>query len=235
MINAQPSRNPANDGSLEGMLTEILPKFLQNVDDMLPAKVISYDREANRVRVQPLIQMLSTAGEVISRQPVASVPVFNIGGGGFVMSFNLQAGDLGWIKANDRDISLFLQNYEEQRPNTLRKHTFSDALFFPDVMRGYTIADEDAGNCVIQNLDGTVKISLGASSVKITAPACEVVSDSVSVSATSVNIDASVVSLGVGGQPIARVGDQVQTVIAGGSSAGTYVGAIITGGVNTSL
>ena len=204
MVNSAPSRNPANDNTLEGMLREVMPKFLQSVDDMLPARVVSYDRSTNRVVVQPMVMVLGTSGESLSRQPIPNIPVFNIGGGGFIMSFNLNPGDLGWIKASDRDISLFLQNYTEQRPNTLRKHKFSDALFFPDVMTGYSISGEDSGNCVIQNLDGTVKISLGSNSVKITAPNAIIDSDQVEVTASAVNVNAASVNLGDGGAPIAR-------------------------------
>lgn len=62
----------------------------------------------------------------------------------------------------------------------------------------------------------------------------DVVGD-VNLNANNVNIDAAVSNIGVGGNAIARVGDTVETVIASGSSAGTYVGTIITGGVNTSI
>jgi hypothetical protein len=100
---------------------------------------------------------------------VASVPVMQFGGGGFVLSFNFQPGNLGWIKASDRDISLFLQTYGMQAPNSARLHSFSDAVFIPDVMTGYTLAGEDADNAVLQTLDGSVKVALGADQVKLAA------------------------------------------------------------------
>jgi len=164
---ATPSRDPADDGSLLGMIREVLKKHLQGVDDMLPARVLSYDRNTNRARVLPLVRLLTTDNRQVSRAPIASVPVLQYGGGGFVLSFNLKAGDLGWIKANDRDISLFLQTYGEQAPNTVRLHSFSDAVFIPDVMTGYDIGEEDAENAVLQSLDGNVKISLGEASLKL--------------------------------------------------------------------
>lgn len=56
----------------------------------------------------------------------------------------------------------------------------------------------------------------------------------VDVTATNVNIDASATNLGVGGQPIARVGDSVEvTGVSSGSS--TRTGTITSGGVNTSI
>lgn len=165
-----PSVNPSNTEDLTGAFKHIFNKMLQRVDGMIPARIIAFDRATNRASVQPLIKMLTTGGFVVSRAPLASVPVMQFGGGGFVMNYPFNQGDLGWIKANDRDISLFLQSYNEAQPNTIRIHNFSDGVFIPDVMKGWTIASEDSINAVIQNLSGTVKISLGANKVTITAP-----------------------------------------------------------------
>ena len=167
MSNAIPSIDPADDGDLIGTFRHILGKFLQGVDDMLPAKVISYDRATNRAVVQPLVMLLTTDNKTVQRPAVASVPVIQYGGGGFVISAPIKAGNLGWIKANDRDISLFLQSFKNSAPNTVRKHSFSDAVFIPDVMTGYTIDGEDTDNLVIQSLDGVNKISVSDTAIKL--------------------------------------------------------------------
>jgi hypothetical protein len=171
VTNAPGSANTADADSLAGMLRFVLTKFLQNTDDMLPAQVIAYDRTTNRAQVQPLIQFVTTANEVVSRAQVASIPVLQLGGGGFVASFPIQTGDLGWIKANDRDISFFKKTLKNSSPNTQRKHSFEDALFIPDIMmRATTIASEDVNNLVIQNLAGTVKIAWWSTFLKIISP-----------------------------------------------------------------
>lgn len=187
--NAPPSVNPADDGSMAGMMRLVLDKFLQNVDDCLPAKVISFDRNKNRATVQPLIMMLTTQNQKVARAQVASVPVFQIGAGGFVLNFNLKPGDFGWLKATDRDISLFMNSFRQTGPNTLRKHSFEDAVFFPDRMRGYNIAEEDAENCVLQSVDGSVKISLGTTKITIAAPEIELVSASLTHNGTNIGDD----------------------------------------------
>lgn len=168
---ASPSRDPANDDDLLGMAREILDKFLASVDDMLPAMVVSFngDRESPRVAVLPLVHLLTTDGRQVRRAQIASLPVLQSGGGDVALSFFLKPGDLGWIKANDRDISLILQSYKENVPNTLRKHSFQDALFIPDVMRGLTVNAEDAENAVLQTKDGTVRVAIWQDRVKITA------------------------------------------------------------------
>ena len=202
---ANPSRDPANDDSMLGMANEILKKFLQKVDDMLPARVVSYDRATNRAQVIPLVRVITTANQLVERPQVASIPVLQYGGGGFLLSFPLKPGNLGWIKANDRDISLVLQSYADNAPNTRRMHSFSDALFIPDVMTGYTLSEEDAENAVLQSLDGSVRVSLWADRLKLVAPGGSVVMD-----ATGVHI-AHGVTITLAAPTVAIVGNLAQT------------------------
>ncbi len=168
---ATPSRDPADDGSLLGMARAILDKFLQGVDDMLPARVVAYDRAKNRATVVPLVKVLTTDNRQVQRAQIASVPVMQLGAGGVVLSLNLKPGDLGWIKANDRDISIVLQSYSDNAPNTLRKHSFQDAMFIPDVMHGIATVGEDAEHAVLQTLDGNCRVSIWPDRVKLSAGA----------------------------------------------------------------
>lgn len=169
MSNNNPSLDPANNGSLAGAIQFAFSKLMQGVDGMMPAQVVSYDRTTNRARVQILITLITTDGSQIPRPVVASVPVLVAGGGGFILSFPIKAGDMGWVIASDRDISLFLQNYTQTQPNTFRSKNFADGLFIPDAMRGYTINGDDTDNITLQNLDGSVVISLSETAVNIKA------------------------------------------------------------------
>lgn len=168
--NANPSLNPADNGSFTGVLNTVLRKMMQNTDDMLPARIVAYDRASNRAQVQPMVMLLTTAKQKVKRAQIASVPVIQIGGGGFMLNFNLQAGDMGYIKANDRDISVFLQSMAEDVPHTARMKSFEDGVFIPAIMDGFSIAGEDESNAVFQNLDGSVRVALWSNKVKITAP-----------------------------------------------------------------
>ena len=171
MSNNNPSINPADNGTLVGAVTFAFGKMLQNVNGMLPAKILTYDRETNRASVQLLINIIGTDGTAYPRPELGTIPVFVFGGGGFRLSFPLEAGSLGWVMANDRDISNFLNNYSQTSPNTSRVKNFSDGVFFPDVMNGLdTISSHDAEGVVLSSNDGTVTISLTGSTVTITSP-----------------------------------------------------------------
>ena len=195
MMNANPSVDPANLDSLTGTLKHVFKKLLQSVGGMLPCKVINISSDNKTAQVQPLIAIVSTAGQQMSRAQIANVPILQIGGGGFIMRFPIKTGDLGWIIASDRDISLFLQSYSEQVPNTYRIKDFADSLFIPNVLTGYTIADEDSANAVLQSLDGTVKISFGNAQIKIAAPTVIVEATDATIDATTVEITSPTVTV----------------------------------------
>lgn len=170
MSNANPSLDPADNNTLVGSVTFAFKKLMQGVNGMLPAQVMAYDRSTNRTQVQLLINIVATDGTQIARPQLSSIPVFVFGGGGFRLSFPLKEGDFGWVIANDRDISLFLQSYAQAQPNTARVKSFSDGVFFPDVMTGLnTISGADADSVVLQSVDGNISIALGANSIDIKA------------------------------------------------------------------
>lgn len=213
---ATPSRDPADDGSLLGMARSILDKFLQGVDDMLPARVVSYDRAKNRATVVPLVKVLTTDNRQVQRAQIASVPVMQFGGNGVVLSLNLKPGDLGWIKANDRDISIVMQSYADNAPNTLRKHSFQDAVFIPDVMHGIVTVGEDATNAVLQTLDGAVRVAIWPDRVKLSAGAL-----SVTIGPTAIDV--------VGPVNFHNAVHAMQTLVVDGAS--TLTGGATIGGI----
>lgn len=172
-MNQKPNSKQADEGSLAGQLKGALSKWLrEEVDDMLPATVVSYDDETNRASIKPLVMVGTTDGTKISRAALPNIPVFRFGGGGFFIRFPIKAGDFGWLKANDRDISLVLQaaGQQEDWPNTERLHDFSDAMFFPDTVRDWVINGANVDALVIQSINGEVCISLHEDKVDIVAP-----------------------------------------------------------------
>jgi hypothetical protein len=167
---APPLYDFSDKNSLIGLLRFAFRKVKMTTDDMLPAVVVDYDRVSNTATVQPQIKILTTDNKLIARTQHASIPVFAYGGGGFVINFPLKPGDRGWIKANDRDISLYTQSMLQSGPNTFRLHSFEDGMFFPDVLTGFDIAGEDSENMVIQSLDGTTRIAIGAGIINAVTP-----------------------------------------------------------------
>jgi hypothetical protein len=192
----------ANKDSLTGLLRHVLREDGKSHEDMLPGMVVAYDRVSNLATIQPMIKILTKDNKIISRAQNTSIPVFAYGGGGFVISFPVKAGDKGWIKANDRDISLYMQAQAESGPNTNRLHSFRDAMFFPDALASFTVAEGDLGNMVIQNLAGTVKIALSETGIAFSTPSgSSLTHNGVPIGATHVHINAG--GTGDSGPPLA--------------------------------
>lgn len=165
-----PSRRPGEDEDASGAIGFLLKKAMQRMNNQLPARIVSYNRDTNRAQVEILYQVTMTNGATFQLQAPVQVPVIQIGGGGMVLNFPLNNGDLGWIKASDRDMSLFLQSYDAERGNTERMHSFEDGVFYPDVMKGWAIDDQAAA--VLQTLDGGTAIALKPGSIMLNVEDC---------------------------------------------------------------
>lgn len=162
------SVNKNDEDLLTGLANVIINHVKKKMQNSIPVKVTWVSEDRKKVNVQPQIMIVGTDGSTLSRGEIQGVPVSHDGAGGFLFSFNILVGDLGWINASDRDISLFIQSYSETKPNTERMHSFSDARFIPDIMTNFTIAEEDASALVIQNREGNVKIALDEQEIRIT-------------------------------------------------------------------
>lgn len=155
---------------LEAAMMQFLRGSLMGVDGMLPAMVMEFDRDKNIAKVQILSQVVTNSGVGNTRKLLINIPCISFGCGTFHVSFPLKKGSLGWILAADRDITEFLRTLSEFKPKSSRIKTFSDGLFFPDVLRNYVIGGEDVDAMVIQSTDGKTKISIRKQDIKIAAP-----------------------------------------------------------------
>lgn len=165
----------SQDESLSSTFDFINNKIKQGLNIMLPCQVLAVDRKKNRVKVLPLIALLKTNGETMSRAIIDDIPICNLSAGGFIINFPIKVGDFGYIKSNDRDISLFKQSYKSSKPNTTRKNDFADSIFIPDVINQnlYNISGEDREALVIQSYDNSTKISISDGKIILQAETIE--------------------------------------------------------------
>jgi Phage protein Gp138 N-terminal domain len=184
-----PDIDPADNYSLVGTINFAFQKLMQSMNGMLPAQVTAYDRETNRASLQILINLVTTNNQQVARPHLESIPVLILGGGTFSISFPLKAGDVGWLLANDRDISLFLQTYKQNPPNTFRMNNFADGLFIPDIMKTMNFSTTTENYMIIQSNDGSMNIELGIDTSDNNAP-------SVNINAGRINLNLNNASTG---------------------------------------
>lgn len=163
-----PNIEQSDSGSLKGVLDTYFRNQLLKSDGMLPCEVVSYNEAKKSVTVQIMMQMKNTDGSALTRATISNVAVGTLSAGGFLIHVPISAGDKGWIKANDCDISLYKQSLSLSTPNTLRIKSFSDGVFFPDMTKPYSPKHSGAVN--IQSVSGSVCISVHESEVIIDSP-----------------------------------------------------------------
>jgi len=157
----------AGKGDITYAINQAISQHMRdNVDDMLPATVVSYNAATNRAVVKPLSVMVDSAGKQIEREPIGDIPVYRYGGGGFVVTLPVQPGDFGWLKASDRDITHNLTTTGTQaRPQTGRTHSFSDGMFYPDTAAN--VPGASGSEMSMRSISGGSKLDIGSSNIGI--------------------------------------------------------------------
>ena len=180
MKQSLPSYNFADKQSLAGTLRIYGDYLLNLMECCLPCVVQSVDYATNTVIVKPGINIATTVGDYIPRE-VIKLTAWRFASGGYLIHYPINAGDTGWMIASDKDTSLFKQEKAAADPNTNIRHQYSEGFFIPDKISGFNVTSEDEGRLVLQNADGSEKISIGQSDTKI-------VSANLSITATNITV-----------------------------------------------
>lgn len=171
---SKPAFNPAMEQSAAGQMEQMLKTLKMGLFVAAPGLVESYDRTLMRAVIRPALMAKTSAGESLEQDFIYNVPVRFCGGGGYAANLPLVKGDTGWLIFCDRDISGFKNSRAVVPCNTNRMHAQEDAFFLPDAMQTVSVAQEDAGRAVFQTLDGSNKISIGQSDMRINTTALTV-------------------------------------------------------------
>lgn len=175
MGSPQLAQSPAEGGGDQASaILFALRRFSMDFDVCLPATVISYDRDRNVAVIKPLIKVTMTDGTQNSRDEFEDIPVLSMGGGGFHINFPLKPGDLGWLYATDRDITLMLQaqaSEPEQPAMTTRFHDYAaGSIFVPDVLSNFSAISGAENGMVIRSIDGKTQIAVFNDRIEIKTP-----------------------------------------------------------------
>lgn len=110
---------------------------LGNIHTSMPGKVVAYDSLAQTVDVQPMCkrQLFTADGEKTyeSLPLLAHVPVCFPRGGGYVVTFPLQAGDTVILVFSEAGLAEFLETGNEAEPWDTRRHHISNAVAIPSI------------------------------------------------------------------------------------------------------
>ena len=151
----------------EAALNAALDAQRSNLHTSMPGTVTSYDPGTQTVQVQPGIQRLFRGQGAVDLPKLVDVPVFFPRGGGFVLSFPVQAGDECLLVFSERAIDFWWKNGGSQLPSELRTHDLSDAFAFVGFSSNPGVAKVSPGldpsAVELRSLDGQAKIQIDGS------------------------------------------------------------------------
>lgn len=161
----------SRDPTLAEVIRRGMDARIADIHVALPGRVESYDVATQKANVQPLLKRViaSEDGEEVLRMPVINdVPVIFPRGGGFFLSFPIQAGDHVLLIMNERSIDKWVVNDGgEVNPDDLRMHDLSDAVAYPGFYPfTKSVDDAHASNLVIGK-DGGKQIHVKSAQVAL--------------------------------------------------------------------
>jgi hypothetical protein len=118
--------------TLTTVLNAIIDKHLADVHTSLPAEIISYDYAKNLAVVRPLLKRKYKTEEAAIIMPtISSVPVAFQRMGPAHLRLPINPGDTGQLVFVERSIDGWLISGGAVDPLDPRKHSLSDAVFYP--------------------------------------------------------------------------------------------------------
>lgn len=129
-----------NKESVKNFLEDELLKIIEKI---IPARIISYDKNTNRCSCRITICDEDNNNEVITPPELIDIPVFNYGNSNFGLKFKIEEGDLGYLLACDKDITKFKKDYIPSSPEKFIRHRYFNGFFLPDKMVKPINTDDD--------------------------------------------------------------------------------------------
>lgn len=191
-------------------LIYIINSVVKKVSTMELVRVLSVNTENKTISAIPIIKEANASGEAIEESPIDGVRYFQWQFGGNAIKGTPEVGDIGMIVICKKDIS----SPESGIIQTYREYCLSDSIYI--------------GGIFGLNQEPTQFIEFTENGINITSPkditiTCE---KAVVNATTESTINAPSINLGgTGGQPVARVGDNVVsgTTVIGQIGAGSAI------------
>lgn len=198
-----PYFNTTAQNNPELFFEELLENFQRKINVCIPCKIIRYDRVKHEADMKVLCNWKLQNGNVVEGCHLYRITIQRMMAGGMLIEFPIECGDTGWLFSCDFDAYDVKRERSARLPSSEEPNSFKSGVWIPDQfgdpnrasntdLKGTKIADEDRTRLVIQNKDGTHKVSIGDNSTKISGNSVEIEAKSVRVKADSIVFDGAV-------------------------------------------
>lgn len=234
------------------LVAKMIDQELSELHVALPAKIEKYDPKKMIAEVTLLAKKkLGDEEKIIP--PVLKVPVAHLNAGPFIIRPPYEKEDKVQVLFNERALDKLLITGEPESVEYKRKHSFDDAVVIKGLKteQEANLPREETDSLYLANTDTNSRVFIRKNGDIIAnneTSQAEMIKDgdikintsnNITINCTNATVNASnttvngTVDLAGGGSPVARVGDEIETYVSGGSSAGTHKGKIISGSGKT--
>lgn len=143
----------------------------------LPGRVMSFDKDTQTITAEPMISAERPDGSMLRLPPIADAPLFQLGGGLFVITVEPKENDPCLLLVADRCIDNWYETAENNVPGDFRQNDLSDCFvlvgFRPRPMKitnwmeGITIRKVDGSHYI--NINNSGKVSVKATELDLTS------------------------------------------------------------------
>lgn len=100
---------------------------VDQISTSFPATIVEYENQI--ATVQPIIRHIFSDGDNAKLPTIYNVPVKFPSGGGGILSFPIQVGDVVWVQCSNTALDEWVENYSEDiTPTSIRRHSINDAV-----------------------------------------------------------------------------------------------------------
>lgn len=146
----------------------VIEQFLLKTRTIMVAECVEFNEQRNTVSVQPLIQRKGIGETEASNLPIIQdVPVSYYGGGGVVITYKPEKGDVCELWINDRSIEQWKKKGGITDPQRARHHNFSDAVAYFGLNEYDNAYQNLKGGMDIRTRDGNTSLHLIDQSVEV--------------------------------------------------------------------
>ena len=165
-----------NNATLDDALEDALFSYMLAKRHCLPGKVSAFDPVTQTITAEVMVSSETETGERVPLPPVGDVPILQLGGGGYNITFNPAPGDHCILLVADRCIDGWFETGENRVPDDFRQNDLSDCIAIvglfpkvssiPNLQEGVTIRKTDGSYFI--NINNAGKVSIKATEVDLT-------------------------------------------------------------------
>lgn len=149
------------EATLTETINNAIDSKLIDTHTALPAEVVSFNPTKQTVNLKIVVKRIKQDGKTAVFPLLIDVPVCFMQTSNYSITFPINAGDTGQVIFNERQIDNWDINGDILPPDDARKHSLSDAVFFPQLTnQKNNIASFNNNDLEIRTSDGATKISI---------------------------------------------------------------------------